>query len=244
MEDRSASIKFDDFETEVAPLENAGLAQGSPLSPILFAFFNSDLVDQQVDTKGGASAYIDDYFRWRAGRSAEENLKNLQEEDIPRIEAWAQRTGSTFAAEKTELIHLTRRKKDLGKGEITMNGKTIKTSSEAKLLGVVFDQELRWKQHVQKVVQRATKAALNMGGLRNLRPTQMTQLYQACVVPQLDYVSTVWHNPNKDKMHLRSLNSVQRTALLKILSAFRSVATQTLPQAEGTERHRQLVRTT
>jgi hypothetical protein len=63
MEGRAANIKFDDFETEVAPLENTGLAQGSPLSPILFAFFNSDLVDQPVDTRGGASAYIDDYFR-------------------------------------------------------------------------------------------------------------------------------------------------------------------------------------
>ena len=48
MKEKAANIKFDDFETEVAPLEHAGLAQGSPLSPlspILFAFFNSDLVD-------------------------------------------------------------------------------------------------------------------------------------------------------------------------------------------------------
>jgi hypothetical protein len=43
--DRHASINFDDFQTEVTLLENAGLAQGSPLSPILFGFFNSVLVD-------------------------------------------------------------------------------------------------------------------------------------------------------------------------------------------------------
>src|SRR5260370_11897834 len=79
MEARSASIRFDDFETAVAPLENAGLAQGSPLSPILFAFYNSDLVDQAVDINGGASAYIDDYFRWRVGRSAEDNIKEIQD---------------------------------------------------------------------------------------------------------------------------------------------------------------------
>jgi hypothetical protein len=45
MEGRAANIKFDDFETKVTPLENAGPAQGSPPSPILFAFFNADLVD-------------------------------------------------------------------------------------------------------------------------------------------------------------------------------------------------------
>jgi len=38
----------------------------------------------------------------------------------------------------------------------------------------------------------------------------------------------VWHNPNRDKGHLRVLNTVQRAALLRIVSAFRSVATQVL----------------
>lgn len=63
MEGRQASITFDDYEYQAVPLGNAGLAQGSPLSPILFEFFNSDLVDQPVDWDGGASAFIDDYFR-------------------------------------------------------------------------------------------------------------------------------------------------------------------------------------
>lgn len=228
METRSASIKLDDFETTVAPLENAGLAQVSPLSPILFAFFNSDLVDQPVDFSGGASAYIDDYFRWRVSRSAEENIKKIQEEDIPRIEAWAKRTGSCFAVEKTDLIHITRKKEERSKGQILMQGTTIQPSATAKLLGVVFDQELRWKQHVQQAIKRATKVNVAMGGLRHLRPAQMRQLYQACVAPVVDYASTVWHNPLKDKTHLRVLATVQRTALTRILSAFKTVATQTL----------------
>lgn len=120
MEVRSASITFDDFETAMEPLENAGLAQGSPLSPVLFAFFNSDLVNQLVNYFGGASAFIDDYFRWRVGRSAEDNIKKIQEEDIPRIEVWARPTGSCFALEKTKLIYITRRKREHGVGQIIM----------------------------------------------------------------------------------------------------------------------------
>jgi hypothetical protein len=139
MSDRYASIGFDDFRTEVAPLPNAGLAQGSPFSSILFAFFNSDLVNQPATSHGGASAFIDDYFRWRVGRSAEENLARIQAEDIPHIEAWARRTGSCFAAEKTELIHLTRKRGEQLQGQVVMNGKTVKPSPTAKLLGVIFD---------------------------------------------------------------------------------------------------------
>lgn len=163
MKDRYANISFDDYQTEVSPLENAGLAQGSPLSPILFGFFNSDLVDQSVDYHGGSSAFIDDYFRWRAGPSAEDNIKKIQEEDIPRIEAWAHKTGSTFAAEKTELIHLTRCKKKHYVGQISMNGKVTKPASTAKLLGVIFDKEMRWKEHVQHAVKRATQVNIALG---------------------------------------------------------------------------------
>jgi ribonuclease HI len=228
MSGRQANIKFDDYSSEVAPLRNAGLAQGSPLSPILFAFFNCDLVDQPVDFHGGASAFIDDYFRWRIGWSAEENLVKIQSEDIPRIEAWARKTGSSFAAEKTELIHITRKRSEQCQGQITMNDIAITPSTTAKLLGVIFDHELRWKEHVQQVVKRATKVNIALGGLRQLRPEQMRQLYEACVVPIVEYASTVWHDPLRDKTHLRHLRTVQRAALIRILSAFRTVATSTL----------------
>ncbi|KAJ5513135.1 hypothetical protein N7463_002687 [Penicillium fimorum] len=228
MSGRQASIGFDDYQTEVVPLENAGLAQGSPLSPILFAFFNCDLVDQPVDFHGGASAFIDDYFRWQVGWSAEGNLAKIQSEDIPRIEAWAERTGSCFAAEKTELIHITRKRKEQNQGQLIMNGKAIKPSTTAKLLGVIFDHELRWKEHVQQAVKRATKVNIALGGLRQLRPEQMRQLYEACVTPVVDYASTVWHDPLRDKTHLRHLRTVQRAALIRVLSAFRTVATTAL----------------
>ncbi|KAL3248114.1 hypothetical protein ABHI18_012161, partial [Aspergillus niger] len=124
MENRHASIAFDDFETQPSLLENAGLAQGSPLSPILFTFFNSDLVKQPVDAKGGASAFIDDYFRWRVGPSAEENLRKLQEDDIPRIEAWARQTGSCCAAEKTADSPDNKQESGPGTGKEKFRGQT------------------------------------------------------------------------------------------------------------------------
>ncbi|EED12026.1 endonuclease/reverse transcriptase, putative [Talaromyces stipitatus ATCC 10500] len=228
IEERTTSITFDNFKSTRLPLENAGLAQGSPPSPILFIFFNAVLVNQPVNHKGGSSAFIDDYFRWVVGPSAEENLRKLQEDDIPRIEQWANQTGSCFAAEKTELIHLTQRKSELSKGQLIIQGTTIKPSTTAKLLSVVFDNELRWKLHVQQVLKRATKVSTALSGLRYLRPGQMRQLYQACVTPIVDYASTVWHCPTKDKMHLRALNTVQRSALIQILSVFKSVATTTM----------------
>lgn len=123
---------------------------------------------------------------------------------------------------------LTKKKKELGQGNITMCGTRLPAAKTAKLLGVVFDQELRWKDHMQKTIQRATRAIFAMSGLRHLRPAQMRQLNQACVTPVVGYASTVWHNPQKDVMHLRALGPVQREALVRMLSTFKTVATQTL----------------
>jgi hypothetical protein len=96
----------------------------------------------------------------------------------------------------------------------------IKAGPTAKLLGVVFDQEMRWKDHVQQAVKKATTTTLGMSGLRHLRPAQLRQIHQACVLPKLDYASTVWHNRRKDKGHLRVFGTVLRAALLRIISAF------------------------
>jgi hypothetical protein len=84
------------------------------------------------------------------------------------------------------------------------------------------------EEHVQQAIKRATKVSIALAGLRHLRPEQMRQLYRACVTPVVDYASTVWHDPLRDKTHLRHLNTVQRTTLIRILSAFRTVATATL----------------
>jgi hypothetical protein len=59
--ERTATIVINGQSSESRPLPQAGLPQGSPLSPILFLFFNADLVQTQIDRNGGAIAFVDDY---------------------------------------------------------------------------------------------------------------------------------------------------------------------------------------
>lgn len=56
---------------------------------------------------------------------------------------------------------------------MVINGKTVEPSPTAKLLGVVFDQELRWKEYVQQAIKHAIKISIALGGLRHLRLEQM-----------------------------------------------------------------------
>ena len=83
-----------------------------------------------------------------------------------------------------------RKRSEQFQGQVVINGKTVEPSPTAKLLGVISNQELRWKEHVQQIIKRATKVSIALGGLRYLRPEQMQQLYRACVTPVVDYAST------------------------------------------------------
>jgi hypothetical protein len=42
---RQAQVTVSSFESEVAPIEYAGIPQGSPLSLLLYVFYNADLVE-------------------------------------------------------------------------------------------------------------------------------------------------------------------------------------------------------
>lgn len=67
LSDRKAQMLINSYNSQTAELYRAGLPQGSPLSPVLFLFFNADLVQQKIDANGGSLAFIDDYTTWVTG---------------------------------------------------------------------------------------------------------------------------------------------------------------------------------
>lgn len=124
-------------------LPQAGLPQGSPLSPILFLLFNADLVQQRLSANGGAMAFVDDYTAWVTGPSEDANRTGIQD-IVDRAIEWATRSGATFESEKTKIIHFTRNRYCSASAPVTVQGQTIGPQVSIKILGVVMDTKLRY----------------------------------------------------------------------------------------------------
>jgi hypothetical protein len=108
MTGRKTTLVIQGAETE-AFLVPTGVPQGSPLSPILFLFYNSELLDLCQRPKEGLTAvgFADDVNMLAFSRSTETNCRIL-ETGHSRCLDWAKRHGMKFAPTKYELIHFTR----------------------------------------------------------------------------------------------------------------------------------------
>ena len=220
---RTASIQVNGQASEIRELPQAGLPQGSPLSPILFLFFNADLVQRRIDTYGGAIAFVDDFTAWVTGPTAQSNKEGI-EAIIRDALDWERRSGATFEAEKTAVIHFTRKAYKSAADPFVIKGQSVSPKDHVKILGVLMDAGLKYHKHIARAAAKGLEAVLELRRLRGLSPTVARQLFTATVAPTVDYASNVWMHACKDKL-TRPINRVQRIGARAIVGTFATVAT-------------------
>ena len=109
------------------------------------------------------------------------------------MERWEKESGAVFEASKTAFIHFTRYNDLLRDSDMPLyfKGDQTQLSQSIKVLGVILDQGLRFKEHLAEKAGKALKAALALKRLQGLNPLTMRQLYIVIVAPIMDYALLV-----------------------------------------------------
>jgi ribonuclease HI len=190
---------------------------------MLFLFFNADLVQTQIDRNGGAIAFVDDYTAWVSGPTAQSNRRGIQAV-IDKALDWERRSGATFEAEKTAIIHFTRYTGRIDSEPFTIKGEKVVPTDQVKILGVVMDSRLHYKQHIARAATKGLEAAMELRRLKGMAPSTTRQLFTAMVAPVVDYASNVWMHACKTASAY-AVHRVQRVGAQAIIGSFTSVAT-------------------
>lgn len=129
--ERTASMQINGHTSGRLKIPQAGLPQGCPMSPILFLFFDADLVQRQIVARGGAIAFVDDFMAWVTGSTAQSNRED-REAIIEDALKWESRSGSTVEADKTAIIHFTRESYKTDAQPFTIKGQTVQPNEHVR----------------------------------------------------------------------------------------------------------------
>ena len=116
------------------------------------------------------------------GKNADTNTTSLSE-IINHALAWERYSGATFKGEKTTLVYFTRNAKLQSDIPLSIKGIDVKPQSEAKILGIIMDLGLRYKNHIKKVLSKGLKAALALKRMREVSSDTACQPFTATVAP-------------------------------------------------------------
>ena len=141
---------------ETAPRQlSASVPQGSPLSPILFLFYNGPLLEA-LDRAGlpiTPVGFADDINILAYGPTTSHNCRNLQASYDICLE-WARKHGMRFALAKYTLTHFAKSCKFDMNAPVTLGETVVSLEPSVKVLGVILDSKLKWKDHEQAVKQK------------------------------------------------------------------------------------------
>lgn len=111
------------------------------------------------------------------------------------------------------------------------NGEKKKSQSQVKLLGIILDEHLTFKEHIAKALAKANRASgliARLGGVKNgMCGMAIRSLYLACVRPIFEYGIEVWNFAiqSKDKDRFRS---IQGNCLKRALGAVKTTSFEVL----------------
>lgn len=234
--DRTTTLRFDNKETATRNI-TAGIPQGSPISPILFLFYNGPLLEkiERAGLRVTPIGYADDINLLAYGRSTRDTCDTLTKAHKI-CEDWAQKYGAAFAPQKYELIHMTRRprKHDMT-ATVHLTGNVVSPQADIRVLGVQIDSKLRWGPHLANVEEKHAKQMLALSAIGastwGATFTKARQIYTAVVRPTLTYGAPTWHQHTADgtlKGKERRLEALQNQGLRHISGAFKKTSTETL----------------
>ncbi|KAJ6103447.1 hypothetical protein N7486_005874 [Penicillium sp. IBT 16267x] len=76
---------------------------------------------------------------------------------------WEKRSGATFEADKTAIIHFAPKVHKTDQGSFNIKGQTVMPRDHVKILGVLMDTRLKYKEHIARAASKGLEAAMSFG---------------------------------------------------------------------------------
>jgi len=178
----------------------SGIPQGSVLGPILFTIFINDLPDNILSHM---KIFADDTKVYNSVNNSV-SLKH----DLDLLVQWTDKFLLPFNFEKCKVLHFGKKNTCI---EYQMEGNAISKDMTMKDLGVTFQNNLKFEEHIFRICATAnSRLAIIKNTFHRIEKEGFLILYKSLVRPILEYCNLIW-SPHLKK-HQRKVEQVQRRA--------------------------------
>ena len=191
LNNRYQRVFFNNFYSDLKGI-NIGVPQGSILGPLLFLLYINDLPNSCPVLH--PVLYADDTNLIFFDTSLENIILTLNNE-LPKVSLWFNSNRLRINPDKSHAVLFTSRyyNSDNFPSPIYLDNKIIAKSSSVKFLGVIFDQNLIFNDHIHNI---CAKISRNLGVLFKIKrflPAHIRlKLYYSLIYPFLTYGITLW----------------------------------------------------
>ena len=203
-------------------IQEQGVPQGSVLSCSLFLLAINDALSN-LPNNIKASLYVDDLVIYTSSSYIPSIERRLQTA-INRVEQWATNTGFKFSPQKSVAVQFHRKRGLQQEPMLTLYGNPIQFQTSAKYLGLIWDQRLRWKNHVECLRSKCLKAIDILKCLARTKwgsdKTMLLRLYRSLIRSKLDYASIIYQSASNNI--IKRLDPIHNLAIRICIGAFKS----------------------
>ena len=210
-----------------------GVPQGSVLGPLLFIIYINDL---NHAIKSSLVHHFADDTNLFNSNSCIKSLQNQVNYDLKQLSKWLRANKISLNSGKTEIVIFTLKNKQIAyrneKGElvpwdlkIKIDGKKIVPSSYIKYLGVIIDENLTWKYHLEQITTKLARAVGMLAKIRHyVDKKTIVMIYHGIFSSIMQYASQIWGQGSSvalafDKLQSKDMRIInfEKTAPLDIL---------------------------
>ena len=147
LQGRVTTLKFNGYMLQPIAIDN-GIGQGDPLSMGMYQYYNTDLLDIPKEEGESAMAYMDNSVMIAIADTFQETHKKLLSMMTREggVAEWSTEHNSPLKYSKLALVDFAHSSSSKQRDPLNLLQIEIHPSKSTKYLGVIFDQNLNWKE--------------------------------------------------------------------------------------------------
>ena len=225
--DRKQYVSIYGFNSPLKSIKY-GVPQGSVLGPLLFLIYINDL--HMSINHSTVHHFADDTNLLHINKSLK-NMGSKINSDLKRLVDWLNGNRLSLNVSKTEFIIFRHPNKKIHFDlKIRINGKRLVPSNHIKYLGLLIDDHLSWKAHINDLSNKLSRANSMLAKIRYyVDKTTLRSIYFAIFSSHLTYSCIVWGQSGNPR--LKRICSLQRiSARILCFAPFRSPTDSLFPR--------------